>query len=266
VPANGSYVQLNAQLPVITGGNPDLDPETSESWGVGAVWRPSFLNRFSIEANYYNIKVDGAIQAIDAEVLLGRCAETGDALSCAAIDRSASGQVTQIRGLLQNIAGIETDGLDVTLNFRTGQTGAGTFGLFWANTFLFNYHVRVPATNGFTDIEREGTEQGSPDQAFPKYKSTGIIDWNLREFGASVTGRYIGSVDEANGNKLDSKFYTDVQLRWMLGTRYTFALGVNNLFNVGPPPCFTCGLNNMDPTTYDVPGTFFYGRVSVKWQ
>ena len=34
VPANGSYVQLNAQLPVVTGGNHDLDPETSESWGV----------------------------------------------------------------------------------------------------------------------------------------------------------------------------------------------------------------------------------------
>jgi len=38
----------------------------------------------------------------------------------------------------------------------------------------------------------------------------------------------------------------------------------DNLFDVDPPPCFTCGLNNMDPTTYDVPGTFFYGRVSVK--
>jgi iron complex outermembrane receptor protein len=153
------------------------------------------------------------------------------------------------------------------LNFRSGKGSAGTFGLFWTNTFLFNYHVRVPATNGFTEIEREGTEQGSPDQAFPKYKSTGIIDWTLREFGASVTGRYIGSVEEGNGNKLDSKFYTDLQMHWnpdYLDSRFTFTLGVNNLFNVGPPPCFTCGLNNMDPTTYDVPGRFFYARVNLK--
>ena len=98
------------QLPVVTGGNPDLDPETSESWGVGAVWRPCFLPRLSIEANYYNIRVDGAISAIDAGTLLGRCASAGDALSCDAIDRSASGQVTQIRGILQNISSIETDG------------------------------------------------------------------------------------------------------------------------------------------------------------
>lgn len=266
VPANGSYVQLNAQLPVITGGNPALDPETSESWVVGAVWRPSFLPRLTLEANYFNFTIDGAIQAIDAETLLGRCAEGADALSCAAISRSASGQVTQIRGLLQNIASIETDGLDLTLNFRTAKSSAGTFGLFWSSSFLFNYHVTVPSTAGFTEIAREGTEQGSPDQAFPKFKSTGIIDWSLREFGASLTGRYIGSVEEGNGNKLHSRFYTDIQLRWTLDPRFTFALGANNLFNVGPPPCFTCGLNNMDPTTYDVPGRFFYARATVKWQ
>jgi iron complex outermembrane recepter protein len=44
----------------------------------------------------------------------------------------------------------------------------------------------------------------------------------------------------------------------------TFAIGANNLFDTDPPPCFTCGLNNMDPTTYDVPGTFFYGRVTFR--
>ena len=262
VPANGSYVQLNAQLPVITGGNPALDPETSKSWGAGAVWRPHFARRLSLEANYYNIRVNGAIQAIDAGVLLGRCANTGDALSCAAISRSASGQVTQIRGFLQNIASIETDGLDLSLNWRGPQSSIGTFGLYWNATFLFNYRVTVPATNGTTTIDREGTEQGSPDQAFPRFKSTGIIDWTLREFGASLTGRYINHVVEANGNRLDSRFYTDLQLRWNLRDNFGFALGVNNLFNVDPPGCISCGLNNMDPTTYDVPGTFFYARAT----
>jgi iron complex outermembrane receptor protein len=267
VPNDNSYVQLNAQLPVVTGGNDTLDAESSESWGVGMVWRPSFAQRrLSLEVNYYNIRVDGAIAAIDAEVLLGRCAENADAFSCAAIDRSASGQVTQIRGLLQNISSIETDGLDLTVNFRTGETGAGTFGLFWTSNFLFNYHVTVPATNGTTQIDREGTEQGSPDQVFAKFKSTGIIDWTLGEIGASLTGRYISGVDEGNGNHLNARFYTDIQLRWNPAFLhgFGFAVGANNLFNVDPPPCFTCGLNNMDPTTYDVPGTFFYGRVTFR--
>jgi iron complex outermembrane receptor protein len=269
VPANGSYVQANPQLPVITGGNVDLAPETSESWVFGAVWSPSFIQRLSLEANYFDITVDGAIQAIDAETLLGRCAENGDALSCAAISRSNSGAVTQIRGLLQNIAGIETDGLDVTLNYRSPETGMGRFGLFWSNTFLFHYRVAVPATNGITRIDREGTEQGSPDQAFPKWKSTAVLDWKQRGdggLGASITGRYIAAVDEANGNHMHSRLYTDLQLRWEPENWHGlgFAIGANNLFNLDPPACFTCGLNNMDPTTYDVPGTFYYARVSVK--
>ena len=266
VPAGG-YTQLNAQLPVVTGGNPDLDPETSESWGVGAVWRPSFAPRLSIETNYYNIRVDGAIATIDALTLLSRCASAGDALSCDAIDRSASGQVTQIRGILQNISSIETDGLDFTINYRSPATNAGTFGLFWSSTFLFNYRVTVPATTGVTVIDREGTEQGSPDQAFPKFKSTGIVDWTLGKFGASLTGRYISGVEESDGNRMGARLYTDVQLRWnpdWIGEGLGFAIGANNLFNVDPPSCFTCGLNNMDPTTYDVPGTFFYGRVTFR--
>ncbi len=263
----GGYTQLNAQLPVVTGGNEDLAPETSESWGIGAVWRPSFAPRLSAEINYYNIRVDGAIQSIDAATLLGRCAANGDPLSCDAIDRSASGQVTQIRGILQNISSIETDGLDLTFNYRTPETGAGTFNLFWSSTFLFNYTVTVPATAGVTVIDREGTEQGNPDQAFPKFKSTGIIDWNMGQIGASLTGRYISGVDESNGNRMGSVFYTDVQLRWnpnWIGEGLGFAIGANNLFNVDPPSCFTCGLNNMDPTTYDVPGTFFYGRITFR--
>jgi iron complex outermembrane receptor protein len=267
VPANGSYVQTNPQLPVITGGNSALDPETSESWVFGAVYSPSFIPRLSLEANWFDIKVDGAIQAIDAEVLLGRCSETGDPLSCAAVTRTASGAIAQIAGLLQNIAGIETDGIDLTLNYRTGDTGIGRFGLFWSNTFLFHYTVTVPSTAGTTQIDREGTEQGSPDQAFPKWKSTAVLDWTMNDgFGASLTGRYIKGVDEGNGNHMGSRFYTDLQLRWepKSWNGFGFALGANNLFNVDPPACFTCGLNNMDPTTYDVPGTFYYARVSLK--
>jgi iron complex outermembrane receptor protein len=268
VPANGSYTQLNAQLPVITGGNTALEPETSRSWGLGAVWRPAFLaRRLSLETNYYNIRVNGAIAAIDAETLLGRCAVNLDQGSCDAIDRSASGQVIQIRGLLQNIASIFTEGMDFTVNYRTGTGPAGQFGLFWTTNFLFNYEVTVPATVGVTVIDRRGTEQGSPDQAFPRFKSTAILDWTLHDFGASLTGRYISGVTEANGNRLHQRLYTDVQLRWnpTFLHGFGFAIGANNLFDTDPPACFTCGLNNMDPTTYDVPGTFFYGRVTFRW-
>src|SRR4029450_1432535 len=125
-----------------------------------------------------------------ATTTLGRCATTLDDLSCNSIIRTASGQVAQINGLLQNIASIKTDGIDFTVNYRSPPTGAGAFGIFWARTYLFNYTVVVPATEGFTVIEREGTEQGSPDQAFPEFKSTAIPDWTQNNFRARLTAVY----------------------------------------------------------------------------
>ena len=265
------YVQNNPQISVITGGNPDLDAESSKGWVLGAVYSPSYIPRFSIEANWYKIKVDDAIQAVDANTTLEQCVFNNDAAACADVNRTGSGQIANIQGLLQNIASIKTEGLDVNLAYRTDQTSIGRFGFTWNNTFLFNYDIEVPTVDGTQKISREGTEQGSPDQAFPKWKAIGIVDWDLASFGASLTGRYIKSVREsqavAAGNKLGSRFYVDVQLRWQapsFADNFGFALGVNNLFDKDPPGCFSCGLNNFDPTTYDVPGRYLYARASVK--
>ena len=39
---------------------------------------------------------------------------------------------------------------------------------------------------------------------------------------------------------------------------------VNNLFKTKAPGCFTCDINNFDPTVYDLPGRYFYARATVK--
>lgn len=269
VPNDNSYVQANSQLSVITGGNIDLQPEKSEGWNAGFVYSPAWARRMSLEVNYYDIKIKKAIDSIDAETLLLRCAEQGDPLSCDAVTRTPSGAVDTIAGVLQNIGGIKTRGVDATFNYRTPDLGGGSLGLYWTNNFLIDYKVTVPATTGFTTIQRRGTERGSPDQAWPKYKATAIVDWTADEWAASVTGRYIGSVKEVfagETKKLGSTFYTDMQLRWMPklsdDRSFGFALGVNNLFDKDPPACFSCSLNNYDPTTYDIPGRFVYARIN----
>jgi len=263
------YVQNNPQISVITGGNADLKPETSKGWVVGAVYSPGYVPRFSIEANYYNIKIKDAIQAVNANTTLQACVINNDPNACALVTRTATGQIANIQGLLNNIAAINTEGLDVNLAYRTAKADWGTLGFTFNNTFLFNYDVIVPTATGTQKISREGTEQGSPDQAFPKHKAIAIIDWNGTSVGASLTGRYIKSVteSEAGDNKLNSRFYTDFQLRFFapsFADNFGFALGVNNMFDKDPPGCISCGLNNFDPGTYDVPGRYFYARATVK--
>ncbi len=274
VPANGSYVQLNPQISVITSGNTALTPETSEAVNVGLVWEPSFLkdlawsHNLSFEVNYADIQLDAAIQAQNGQSLLTRCATSNDPLACATITRTASGAIAGIANPLINIGGIETKAVDFTVLYTTPDWSFGQFSARWSTSHLLEFTEIIPTGAGLVGVAREGTERGSPDQAYPEWKSTLSVDWALDTVAATGTMRYISSVDETGAaNKLDSIYYFDAQLRWtpaMFGEDVMFTLGVNNLFDEDPPGCFTCGLNNYDPTTYDAPGRFGYMRLSLK--
>ncbi|TXC71440.1 TonB-dependent receptor [Sphingomonas ginsenosidivorax] len=272
VPANGSYQEPNGgQLGVLTGGNTALKPETSRTLLFGAVYAPGwardsgFASQLSIEGNYYDIKVEDAIAPVDAQLTLSRCAQSGDALSCAAITRTPSGLISRINAQLQNIGGIRTKGVDVTAVYRSPRTSAGIFGLSLNGNVLLKYTETFPAENGFTTTDYRGTTRGFPDQSYPKFKGNAVADWDLGLVRASFTGRYIDSVREGDGSKLDSTFYGDVQLAfspaWM-EHRLAVTIGVNNVFDQDPPACTSCTGPNYDPTTYDVPGQFGYVRLS----
>ena len=265
VPAGGTYQQANPQISVLVGGNEDLTPETSKSWVLGVVFSPN--SRFSVESNWYKIKIDGAIQPVDAEFTVDQCVVQGNAASCDLVSRSGTGQLTQVIGTLGNIAGIETSGIDLNLLYSTGQTDLGRFGFTWNNTVLLDYNVIVPTTDGEAVIKRQGTEQGSPSQGFPAWKSVGIIDWDLQNFGVSLTNRYVSKLRETGGNVMKGRLFTDIQGRFTpswWGERFGFAVGVNNMFDTKIPGCITCDLNNFDPTVYDIPGRYYYARISAK--
>ncbi len=275
VPVSGDYAEDPGQVPVITQGNQNLKPEKSKSFLLGAVYSPGwarnngFASALSFELNYYDIRVDSAIAALDSNLALNNCALLGDPASCARIIRTNNGFINEIDATLQNLDSIKTRGLDFIANYRSQKGPVGTFGVHANATWLLKYELS--ASNGFVVLNRRGTERGSPDQAFPKFKGNATIDWTLGDFGASVTGRYVAKVTEITGsgapNTLNSRIYGDLQLLYTpsaLDRRFTFTAGVNNVFNQDPPACFSCSLNNFDPTTYDVPGQFGYLRVSYK--
>ena len=261
------YQQNNPQISVLTSGNEDLKPETSRGYNIGAVFSPTSMEgRVSVEVNYYNIKVKDAIFASAGEVL-NRCVATLDPIACAAVTRTSSGQIAQISGVLGNVNEILTDGIDINFSARTTPTRFGTFALSSYNTVLLNYDVIVPSASGGEVISREGTEQGSPDQAFPEWKAVNSLDWSLGKLGGTLVHRYIMGVLETQAdNRLNDRHYFDFQLRYQLPflEQAGLAFGVNNIFDSDPPGCISCGLNNYDPGTWDVPGRYIYGRVSVK--
>jgi iron complex outermembrane receptor protein len=273
-PASGSYAEpTGGQLGVLTGGNTALKPEKSRTLLFGAVYSPDwarssgFVSQLSFEANYYDIRVTNAIAPVDAQLTLSRCALTGDAQACGSIKRTPNGLISRINAQLQNIGAIRTRGIDFTLTYRTPKTSVGSFGLSVNANRLLKYEETFPATVGFSTTSYLGTTRGFPDQSYPKLKGTGIIDWQIGAVSASYTGRYIHSVVETDGNKMNSRFYSDVQLTFAapwFENRAALTVGVNNVFNQDPPACDTCTGPNYDPTTYDVPGQFGYVRLTYK--
>ena len=274
VPANGSYAEpVGGQLGVFSQGYTGLKPETAKTWTAGMVYSPawardSFASAFSIEVNYYNIRLKNAIDSVPASLTLRRCAFDGDPLSCSAITRTGSGSVAGIDGVLQNLNAIKTDGIDGTLIYRSKPIGNGTAGLTVNAAYLLKYDILPPADLNAPTIKCAGTERcGATDQAYPRFKATTTVDYSTEAWGLSFTGRYISKVTESDGNVMGTTFYGDMQAYFSpawLNHRTRFTIGVNNIFDKNPPACFTCDSANFDPTTYDIPGQFGYIRLSYK--
>lgn len=271
VPANGSYAEpTGGQIGIFSQGNTALKPETAKTWTAGGVyspgWAKGFASALSLEANYYNIKLDNAIDSVPGTLTLRRCAFNADPISCAAVQRNGNGTIAGISGRLLNLNGIKTDGLDGTFTFRSHKIGEGTVGLNANAAYLLRYDVLPPADLGAPALRFAGTERGSPDQAYPRFKGNATLDWSTPGYGFSFTGRYISGVDERDDvHRLGAVFYGDIQAYFSpawLGHRSRLTLGVNNLFDRSPPACFTCQSANFDPTTYDLPGQFGYLRLS----
>ena len=200
VPA--SYQQLNPQISVDTGGNPNLVPETSDTFTAGFTWDTALdgwggLERLLVEANYYDIDIDAAVQAPDAQDLLDGCIDTLEARFCDAVNRTPSGTITSIAGVLQNIGGIETDGVDINFDLSTVETGIGGFRFQWLTSLLLSYdELFTNASGGVDRVDRKGFELGSPTRGFVETKSTLNTDWFLNDWSARLSLRYLSSLTE----------------------------------------------------------------------
>ena len=58
---------------IVSGSNPDLFAETSDSWTVGAVIQPRFIPGLSLSVDYYNITVNDIIISLTAQTIVNSC-------------------------------------------------------------------------------------------------------------------------------------------------------------------------------------------------
>ena len=276
-----SFSQANTQIIVFTGGNPDLQPEKSKNYSVGAVWSPSWAENLSwsrkldFEFDYYHYKVTDAIRAPDTQSILNGCYDgTLSGAACAGITRGTGFQLNPPTAFLDNLGTIVTSGIDFKANWLGPEWSWGQLSAGLQSTHTIKYD---------DGTQREVGVEVS-DSAIPDWQTNVQLGWSRGDWSADWNIRYISAVDEDCGNagttpstgcaapvgshELPATTYHDVQLAWnhALGAEgLKFSLGVNNLFDKDPPVCVTCSLNGYDAGTYDLPFRFWYVDVQYKF-
>ena len=283
------FQQANTQITTITGGNPHLQPEKSDSYTAGIQYRASWMagraatDRLTFEATYYNHKVKNAIGSEDIQALLNACLAAGgtDPTLCSPFSRITSGDLRPPNNLLENLANINTSGIDVKADWLSELFSFGRLTAGLQATRVNDY--KAEDRLGIIDQRTVGVEVR--DSAIPRWRANAQIGWVMGGWSANWNMRFLSAVSEACANavitpvpgcgagatdthNLHSILYHDVQVSWTDAFRLTglkIDLGVINLFGTNPPICFTCTLNGYDAGTYDLPGAFWNVRGTYKF-
>ena len=295
VPA-GTQIPYASSISFLSGGNPNLKAEKSDSITLGGVFQPTFLPGFSASVDYYSIKVKNTIQALTAQQILDSCYDLPTLSNpfCALFQRGdgvtgghAGVPYAIVDGTLLssgvNFAKLKTRGLDIEVAYRhqLGNIGRLDTRLTWTHVLELTNYID-PTNPGFGD--RILSETGDPEDRF-NWNST--LKHGRFSFGYQL--RYVGkqiAYDEARGlgeyedfyefqgrdpqnptlfeKKWNpAKFYHDVRFGVDVGPKYNFYLGVDNLTDTKPPFAAT-GLG-ANTGLYDVIGRFMYAGVSAKF-
>ncbi|MGL4449033.1 MAG: TonB-dependent receptor plug domain-containing protein [Shewanella sp.] len=272
------YRQANTQIRISQVSSPDLKPETSESYTLGTVYNPSWLEGAEFTADYYNIKVEDAIGRYGHTIIARECATGSKASSCDKIDRDSLGNIVDLRNFLQNAGVYEVEGIDFFASYLFGETAYGSF-----KTSLDLAYVM---SNSFDETDRVGTQYG--DGGFPEFKGNLKLDWGMGDWDAHWQMRYVGELTsdyyvsdpdnydfyKANGYRETFSAYMihNVSVGYNIEDYNTkVSLGINNLFAKepqaeGPTNNEALSTNNFSVTEYDVNmDRFVYLRATTKF-
>jgi len=156
-PFNGN---ANANNRSTTTGNPNLTPEKANSLGLGVVYQPSWLPRFSASFDYYRINIKDAISSLNAQQLIDLCYNNVQS-ACEKFTRVQDGGSELILFTVSplNFATQKASGFDIEMSYRQplDELVAG-----WAGNLTF----RGLATHYIKDVLDSGVIGSIPiDQA-----------------------------------------------------------------------------------------------------
>lgn len=259
----------------ITGGNAELQPETSDSFTFGFVLNP--IEGLNVSVDYWNIVIEDAISTIGAATILDICATSGQL--CGNINRSGSGSLWvdesgYVSNTALNVGEKDFAGIDVAMNYDIPVKG-GLIRADMLGTYMIRKETTPLPTDPSTTYDCVGVLNDS-DGCFitPKWRHNFNVGYVADAgWGASATWRYVGpvayegEVDTLASDQLGVYNYLDLSASYVFMEESTLTIGVNNVFDKEPPllgNTFTSNANTV-PGFYDPLGRYVFSSVTMKF-
>jgi outer membrane receptor protein involved in Fe transport len=271
-------------------GNPELTPEKADTTGFGVVYRPSYLEGFTVAVDYYDIDVNDAILTVGTQETLDRCLQAQQQFYCDNISYGGpNGSIDFITSLPFNFANLHQRGLDIEASYikpldQIVSSWRGDLTLRALGTHV-EFSERDDGYNPVQDFAGDNSDVGPLN-----WRWLFQAEYSLAAFTASWTGRFMSSGHYApryiqctsdcprstatattiDYNYIESRFYHDLSLSYELtvaGTESQLYLNVANVLDEQPPLIASANpsLMSTNPQLYDTIGRAYYGGVRFKF-
>ncbi|WOT06412.1 TonB-dependent receptor [Shewanella youngdeokensis] len=258
--SDADYCSSSNQYKTWYGGNTELEAEEGNSLTLGGVW--NVTDEWNLELSYYSIVYDNKIESLSISDILYDEEVNG---SSSKVHRSADGKIEYIEAGVENIASVETSGLDFVTAYNL-ETSFGDFKFKLDVSHVLEFKKQDDAESD--PYEYAGT------QDYPDWRGNFSASWYLDEFSASLTTVYIGSQSGQDLRDAGYDYIIDVpsymkhnfQVGYAHQWNGSITLGVNNLLDEDAPTWYNyAGYRDVNTGLYDVLGRTYYLRVSQQF-
>jgi outer membrane receptor protein involved in Fe transport len=170
----------------VSGGNPNLIPQKSQSWDYGIVFEPKKgpFKGLRLDWEYYSIKQLNVITTPTAQqvinnpgIFAGRVTRNG-----------ANGPITSVNITYYNAFEYYTDGWDATVDYRWKTPSAGTFEISGTGTVVEHDKRTYVAGAAAGDLVGWANSGGEA-----KTKANGTLTWEYKSWTSGWTTRFYDS-------------------------------------------------------------------------
>ncbi len=125
---------------VVTGGNPNLKPETAKNLTVGAVFTPSFVPRLSLTVDFYKLTKKDIIGTADFDYIILQNA-LGTAYIRAASSPNPDNTILELQATRDNLLEQSIQGIDIGAEYTTPEASWGQLNLRADVTYLSEFQA-----------------------------------------------------------------------------------------------------------------------------